>query len=74
MVNVASAPFLYYEYGSIGGSPTGLQDQLWFGVKNATDEQASAPAAFPAPRPPPVLLAARLCPRLASCCLGRCWC
>lgn len=41
VINVASAPLLSSEHGSIGGSPTGLQDQLWFGVKNETDEQAS---------------------------------
>ncbi|KAI7845653.1 hypothetical protein COHA_000767 [Chlorella ohadii] len=39
VVNVLSAPFMFSEYGSVGGSPTGLQDQLWFGVKNETDQQ-----------------------------------
>ncbi|PRW44318.1 protease Do-like 9 [Chlorella sorokiniana] len=39
VINVLSAPFMFSEYGSVGGSPTGLQDQLWFGVKNQTDEQ-----------------------------------
>lgn len=39
VVNVLSAPLMFSEYGSIGGSPTSLQDLLWFGVKNQTDEQ-----------------------------------
>ena len=43
VVNVLSAPFMFSEYGSVGGSPTGLQDQLWFGVKNETDQQVGAP-------------------------------
>lgn len=75
VINVVSAPFLYTEYGSIGGSPTGLQDQLWFGVKNATDEQAGV-ASVPCPHRSAASASGDAAGPTGCdpCVLSRCWC